>query len=160
MAPQSSHYYYEVYKVKYKLALQDPEETETRHHTVLFIATDANGDGCIHEVVGDIVTGMAYQTRRDSQPESSPSFHDKEFLGLVAKTRYPGEVNRVCMALPPPHAQKRFNPTAARYEAFKPGYDGGVSFYARGEGRPKYFKCTEWVENRAIPALFEAGVLE
>jgi hypothetical protein len=161
MATPSSHY--EVYKVKYNLTLQDPEETSTRHHTVIFIATDTNSSGgYIHEVVGDLVSGMTYRTQRGSQPETSPTFHAKEFLGLVARDRYPGEVDRVCMALPPPQARKRFNPETARYEAFNPddGGGGGGSFYAPGECRPKYFKCTEWVEMRAVPALFQAGVLE
>lgn len=156
MPPPSSHY--EVYKAKYNLAFQDPEETSTRYHTVIFVATDTNsGGGYIHEVAGDIVTGMTYQTRRDSAPETSETFHAKECLGLIARDRYPGEVDRVCMALPPPQAQKRFNPGTARYEAFKPE-DG--SSYAPGECRPRYFKCTEWVEMRAVPALFQTGVLE
>ncbi|EFW20641.1 hypothetical protein D8B26_003021 [Coccidioides posadasii str. Silveira] len=148
--------HYEAYKVKYTLAMQDPEETETRYHTVIFIVTDDNGDGYIHHVTGDITAGMTYQPKQGKQPETSQTFHRKEFLGLVQKSKYPDEVNRVCMSVPPPHAQKRFNPQTMRYEQFKP--DG--SFYAPGERRPKYFKCTEWTETKAIPALFQAGVLE
>ncbi|EER42870.1 conserved hypothetical protein [Histoplasma capsulatum H143] len=119
--------------------MQDPEETETRYHTVIFIVTDDNGDGYIHHVTGDITAGMAYLPKQGKQPETSQTFHRKEFLGLVQKSKYPEEVNRTM-----------------RYEQFKP--DG--SFYAPGEPRPRYFKCTEWTETKAIPALFQAGVLE
>lgn len=154
MASSSTHY--EVYKSKSTLAMQDPEETETRYHTVIFIVTDDNGDGYTHHVTGDITAGMTYQAQRDKQPETSQTFHRKEFIGLVQKSKYPAEVDRVCMSVPPPHAQKRFNPQTMRYERCKP--DG--SFYSPGEPRPKYFKCTEWIETGVIPALFQAGVLE
>ncbi|KAM5454298.1 hypothetical protein MaudCBS49596_002315 [Microsporum audouinii] len=154
MASSSTHY--EVYKVKHMLAMQDPEETETRYHTILFIVTDDNGDGYTHHVTGDITAGMTYQCRRDERPEALETFHKKEFLGLVSKSKHPAEVDRVCLSIPAPHSQKRFNPQTMRYEQFKP--DG--SFYAPGEPRPRYFKCTEWIENKVIPALFQAGVLE
>lgn len=48
--------------------MQDPEETETRYHTVIFVATDDNGDGYIHHVTGDITAGMTYQSKRGKQP--------------------------------------------------------------------------------------------
>ncbi|WEW57727.1 hypothetical protein PRK78_003194 [Emydomyces testavorans] len=154
MAFRDTHY--EVYKVKYNLAMQDPEETETRYHTVIFVVTDDDGDGTVHHVTGDITSGMKYQRRPGTRPESSQTFHSKEFIGWIAKSKYPTEIDNVCMSVPAPHAQKRFNPQSMRYEAFKP--DG--SFYAPGEDRPRYFKCTEWTENKAIPALCQAGVIE
>lgn len=155
MTSPSTHY--EVYKVKYYLSMQNPEETEMRYHTVIFVTTDNNGDGYIHNVNGDITTGMTYQVKRDVKPENSPSFHRKDFLGLVQKSKYPSsEVDRVCKSVPPPHGQKRFNTQTMRYGQIKP--DG--SFYDPEEPRPRYLKCTEWTENKAIPALFQAGVLE
>ena len=56
-APQS----FKVFKVKDKLAMQDPEETETRYHTVIFVQTSSDGSGWIHHVAGDITIGMKYE---------------------------------------------------------------------------------------------------
>ncbi|KAL4783105.1 hypothetical protein BJX76DRAFT_358339 [Aspergillus varians] len=155
MAPPSTHY--EAYIVKSTLAMQDPDEPETRYHTVIFIVTNDNGSGVSHDVNGDITSGMTYQVKEAPKPETSETFHRKEFLGLVQKAKYPEEVDRVCRSVPPPHVQKRFNTRTMRYEQFKPE-DG--SFYAPGETRPRYFKCTEWTEGKVVPALFQVGVLE
>jgi hypothetical protein len=49
---------FEVYKVQYKLGIQDPDFNYTRYHTVIFVKPDADGGGYIHHVTGDLVTGM------------------------------------------------------------------------------------------------------
>lgn len=178
--------FYKVWLVKDRLLMPDPEETTARYHTSIFIETrpttnktdghDTTADGhqdktrthdmdeihgWIHEVTGDISTstGMTYIRRPALHaPESSETFHAKEFLGFVLASEYPDNVERVCQAVSPPHCQKKFNTVTMRYEGFKP--DG--SFYGVGEraGKgPEYFKCTEWTEQKVIPMLYREGHL-
>ena len=176
--------YYNVWKVKDRLLIPDPEETTTRYHTSIFVQTRPEANtrcthdtptdttqsesphinpveihGWIHEVTGDIScsTGMTYIRRPAAHaPESSETFHAKYFLGYVLAAEYPGNVERVCRAVAPPHCQKRFNLETMRYEGFKE--DG--SFYGTGEKRELgYFKCTEWTEERVVPMLVAEGVL-
>jgi hypothetical protein len=153
MALQSE--YYNVFKVKNHLALQDPEEAETRYHTVIFVETKADGSGYFHHVTGDITSGMTYQRREENRPEDSQTFFKKEFIGLTPRVSYPAGIDRVCKSQPPPHRQKKFNTSTMKYQACKP--DG--SFYGPHEARPRYFKCTEWTELKAIPALYQANLI-
>ncbi|PGH27062.1 hypothetical protein AJ80_01248 [Polytolypa hystricis UAMH7299] len=166
--------------------MPDPEETVTRYHTAIFVETGPNNDGFddgdiaaqesgdknaiintissgghIHEVTGDIATstGMYYYTRPQStNPAVQPTFHTATFLGLIRMKDYPQIIDAVCRAQPAPPCQKKFNTRTMRYEAFKSEEEGG-GFYAEGEVRKKgYFKCTEWTEERIIPALEREGV--
>ncbi|KIW40005.1 uncharacterized protein PV06_08562 [Exophiala oligosperma] len=146
----------EVYKVAYKLALADPDIPGPRYHTVLFVRTKTNGDGIVHHVTGDIVSGMQYQSRPAKRPEDSQTFHSKELLGVVEPTDYPGVFDQTCRQQPPPPRQKRFNPATHRTEQMKP--DG--SFYEQGEMRSPMVKCTEWTERQAIPALLQNGIIK
>jgi len=147
---------YNVYKVRYRLMMQDPDSTTTRFHTVIFVETKADGSGWMHHVEGEIVKGMKYNPKSAKQPNSSETYHSKDFIGKILKSDYPDAVNRVCEAQPPPGPQKAYNPKTNRTEQVKP--DG--TFYAPGEARPPLIKCTEWTENQAIPALKAAGILK
>jgi hypothetical protein len=147
---------FEVYKVQYKLGMQDPDFNYTRYHTVIFVKTDVDGGGHIHHVTGDLVIGMQYQKKAGRRPEQSLTFHAKEYLGKVRAADYPDEVDRLLRSLPPPPRQKRFNPQTMAYERCKP--DG--SSYDTGQSLPPLMKCTEWTENNAIPKLIEQGLLQ
>lgn len=157
--------YYNVFKVKYHLAMQDPDEPQTRYHTILFVEKDpspaGNGGGYIHNVTGDLTSpsGMYYETKYEhSRPETCETFHRKEFLGRVRAVDYHASaVDEICRARPPPQRQKAFNPRTMRTEACRP--DG--EFYSDlGEMRPPYFKCTEWTEEKVIRALYRVGVVQ
>ena len=151
--PQS----FKVSKVKDMLAMQDPEETETRYHTVIFVETDSSdGSGWIHHVTGDITNGMKYERKPGNAPETSEAFHRKEVLGIVYASDYPDAMETVLHVQTPPHSQKAFNLRTYRTEAFKP--DG--TFYGGHEQRPRLFKCTEWVEEKATPALLQGGIIQ
>ena len=152
--PQIEHY--NVYRVRYNLELADPDVPGPRYHNVLFVETGADGSGTIHHVVGDMVQGMTYQAKRGRRPEESASFYNKDFLGTVSASSYPGSVDAVLRAQPAPPRQKAFNVKTMRTEPVKA--DG--TFYVSNEARPQLFKCTEWIEQRAIPSLRQAGVLE
>ena len=148
---------YRIYKVQYKLGLQDPAFTETRYHTVLFVETDADGGGRIHHVTGDIASssGLMYQSKSGRPPEQSDTFHQKFYLGLVRAADYPDVVEQLLQSLTPPPRQRRFNPSTMAWEQCKP--DGTP--YGPHETRPPYRKCTEWTEQQAIPTLQQHGLI-
>jgi len=147
---------YNVWEVRFKLGIQDPDSPETRYHTVIFVETNADGSGYIHHVEGELVIGMKYVAKSFRRPEIFKSFHNRELLGKVLKSDYPDGVNRVCEAQPPPEPQKKYNTKTNRTEPIKS--DG--TFYEPGETQAPMVKCTEWTERRAIPALKAAGILK
>ncbi|EWC43738.1 hypothetical protein DRE_07356 [Drechslerella stenobrocha 248] len=146
---------YRVYRVEYQVAVPDPDMPSPRYHNVIFVETGADGSGISHQVVGDLVTGMSYQSERDEAPQTSGTFHARHYLGTINESDYPARMDEVLEELPPPGKQKSFNTQTMRTEQHKmPGV-----FYAPGEPRPPMIKCTEWTINQAIPALIESGVL-
>lgn len=86
-------------------------------------------------------------------------FFSKESLGHINEnvqdTDEVDVIEEILKELEPPGKQKRYNHATERTEQFKP--NGG--FYEVGEERPAMWKCTEWIELKAIPALREGGVL-
>ncbi|KAH7095648.1 hypothetical protein FB567DRAFT_35326 [Paraphoma chrysanthemicola] len=144
---------YNVYKVQYPLGLQDPMMgNETRYHTVLCVETDAEERGQVFHVTGDLVSGMRYE-RRDVDP--SQTYHAMTYLGRIRSEDYPERLEQVLQTVPPPLRQRAFNPKTMTTEQIKP--DG--SFYSANEPKPSYIKCTEWIEQRAIPALYQHQLL-
>ena len=137
--------------------MQDPLISGVRFHTVVFVETDADGGGYIHHVTGDIASanGMTYQRKPGRSPEQSDTFQRKSYLGQIRVSDYPNRVEQVLQSVPPPPRQRVFNPSTMAYEQCKP--DG--SLYAPHETRPPYSKCTEWTEQRAIPALQQHGLI-
>jgi hypothetical protein len=99
---------------------------------------------------------MKYESKEAERPEGSEAFHSKQLIGAVLASSYPTTVDEVCRALQPPGRQKAFNIQTGRTEPIKP--DG--TFYEPGEQRRPLFKCTEWIEQLAIPALRTAGAFE
>ncbi|OBT80629.1 hypothetical protein VF21_00523 [Pseudogymnoascus sp. 05NY08] len=147
---------FNVYRVQFAMAMQDPDMPSPRYHNVIFVETEADDSGSVHHITGDITSGMVYATRREGRPEESELFVLKEFIGTVESATYPEKINAVLEALPPPPKQKKFNIKTMRTEQMKA--DG--SFYEPGEARPRMVKCTEWTVEQAIPALYASGVLQ
>lgn len=153
-----------LYKLRFRLSIPDPDMPQPRYHTTLFIQTplDAlNETGTTHHVTGDLVMGMVYQKRFEtSPPQDDEMFFSKELLGYI-KDKVNGmaemvdAIEEILKGLEPPGKQKRYNHATGRTEQFKPG--GG--FYEVGEERPAMWKCTEWIELKAIPALRESDIL-
>lgn len=142
---------YPVYRVQYNLAMQDPFMLGKRYHNVIFVATNADGSGWVHHVTGDIVQsqGMTYERKPGREPDLSATFHSKTLIGYVREEGYPVNMDRILQSVPTPPRQRNFNPHTMRYEPCKP--DG--TFYAPNESHPPYWKCTEWTQDKAIPAL-------
>ncbi|KAK6499411.1 hypothetical protein TWF506_004038 [Arthrobotrys conoides] len=149
--------HFPVYRIENTLSIPDPDLPTPRYHNKIFIKTWEDGykSGRTCHVIGDLVSGMTYNTRIDQDPELDPMFFAKHFLGFLKPQDYPDRVNEVLEVLPPPGRQKSFNRERMRTEQHK---SPGV-FFEEGEERPRLVKCTEWIMEQAIPALVEAGVL-
>lgn len=149
---------YTVWRVQYKLGLQDPEFTETRYHNVIFVVTNQDGSGYIHHVTGDIVNenGMDYQRKDGKKPEQSDTFYAQQYLGWVSASSYPGAFDLLLQSLPTPPRQRRFSTSTMKYERCHP--DG--NWYGPSEQPPPLIKCTEWTEQTAIPALLQHSLIQ
>jgi hypothetical protein len=147
--------YNAVWRVQYKLGLQDSEFTETRYHNVIFVETNPDGSGYIHHVTGDVVNenGMSYQRKEGKRPDQSDSYYAQQYLGWVCASTYP---DSCLQSLSTPPRQRRFSTNTMRYERCRP--DG--SWYDINEEPPPLSKCTEWTENIAIPALLQQGLIQ
>ncbi|OAA52878.1 hypothetical protein ISF_09261 [Cordyceps fumosorosea ARSEF 2679] len=114
-----------------------------RDHHALFIPDDAAapadspGPGTVFQAAGSIQHGMTFEVKTRHQPESSPEFLRREYLGWVAAADLP-RVRAVCEAVPPPKKQ----------------FDGARRLFP---GEPLR-RCQEWTRE-AVDALAAAGVL-
>ncbi|KAF2431697.1 hypothetical protein EJ08DRAFT_586945 [Tothia fuscella] len=145
-----------VYRLRFSLAMPDPDMPQPRYHTTIYAETN-QGDqiGFVHHVTGDITStrGMQYERR----PENSMDFYDKELLGHTPAAGYPTSFDYLLSKLPTPPQQKEFNIATMRTEPFKTL--DPLTFYETREARRPLIKCTEWVSDCAIPALQAAGLL-
>ncbi|CAD6456280.1 dada3357-c803-4ca0-9520-94aecaf79a27-CDS [Sclerotinia trifoliorum] len=149
---------HKIYKIQWYLAFQDPLMPQTtRYHTNLFIGTFPNGSGTIYEVNGDIVSvnGMSYFQFPSPPPKSVESFYRSTLLGEV-NTSDLHRVTELLKGIPAPQRQRWFNPRSMKVEACK--VDG--SPYVVGDDVPPFWKCTEWTNGMAIPALWENGLIK
>lgn len=148
-----------VFKVKFKLAISDPDMPSPRYHTIVFVETNhlGPGSGIKHHVTGDIVTGMRYESTPIQDPEQDDNLHSKELIGDASMVNYPHNWNNLLGMLPAPPKQKAFNIATMKTEPVK--YWVPLTFYEPGEPRRPLMKCTEWIEMQAIPALIEKGFL-
>jgi len=138
--------------------MQDPDVPIPRWHTTLFVETEQDSRGYVHEVNGDIISphGMKYLAIFQSAPETSENFFSKKFLGFTASPHL--EAWRALLeSVPAPHQQKAFNIATMRTEPFKTLVP--LTFYEPGEEKKPLVKCTEWTLDRAIPALKDAGLI-
>lgn len=153
--------HYPVFILKVRLAMQDPDMPSPRYHTSIFVETGAQGQGSgiKHHVTGDIVQGMVYEAQPcHDDPTASEDVHSKVLIGRVDASSYPEAVNALLHTLPPPPKQKAFNIKTMKTEPVKLWMP--LTFYDSGEAHAPLKKCTEWVEQDAIPALLEHSILE
>ncbi|PYH30546.1 uncharacterized protein BO87DRAFT_379665 [Aspergillus neoniger CBS 115656] len=153
--------HYPVYIIRTHLAMPDPDLPSPRYHTAIFVETDpVTGSGTIHEVTGDITSpeGMHYETKLGARPESDENFFSRMLLRMTNAANYPDSWDKVRRELPAPPQQKAFNIKRMKTEPFKRLLP--LEFYEDGEERRPLVKCTEWVADKAIPALRKAGLLQ
>ncbi|KAF4336745.1 hypothetical protein FBEOM_9376 [Fusarium beomiforme] len=155
---------YPVYKVKSFMALPDPHMPPGRFHHTIFVETSQDGSGSRYHVTGDVTSpnGMIYESRESPDPAQLEAFHCKECLGYTTSDVHPEQWNSLLASLPTPPQQKASNPkNQGRVEPFKEKiHDYEYVFYNPGEERESLWKCTEWVEWYALPALQERGFIQ
>ncbi|OBS23267.1 hypothetical protein FPOA_03819 [Fusarium poae] len=156
--------WYSVYKVRSKMGFPDPHMPPGRLHHAIFVQTTKDEGGMVYHVTGDITSrgGMVYESKPDQNPELSDTFHSLELLGYTSSDNHPDKWNRVLSALPTPPQQKAANPkNGGSVEPFKQKIsDYEHIFYAPGEKHKPLWKCTEWVELYAIPALQKNNLIQ
>ncbi|KAI0107553.1 hypothetical protein GGR51DRAFT_559358 [Nemania sp. FL0031] len=148
--------YYIVWKLRFKQPRQDPEAREIRYHTALFIETGSDNSGTLYHVAGSLDVGMRYEVKEFRDPAQSRAFHSKEIIGHTSYTNYT-RWDSFLRGVPPPGRQMAVNPYTGEWEQVKRW--NPLTFYRPGEPRPPLVRCTDWVEQRAIPALEAAGLL-
>lgn len=146
-----------VFKIRRGPVLPDPHTPSNtpRYHTAIFVQDSHGSGGYDHHVTGDLVTGMKYEVKRNLTPKDDETFFDKTFIGHVPVSCYPESFEKVLKGCKPPGKQKAFNVKTMRTEPCKE--DGG--FYGEGETVPRLVKCTEWIDEQAIPVLTDARML-
>lgn len=159
LANMTDSRWYPVFKLKAKLDLQDPDMPSPRFHTSIFVETNERGlgTGIKHHVTGDIVTGMHYESKPLDNPDGSECLHSKQLIGYTEAVNYPQEFDRILSQIPAPPRQKAFNSKTMRTEPVK-SWDPLI-FYEPGQHRRPLMKCTEWIEQRAIPVLSSKGLV-
>ncbi|TLD11537.1 hypothetical protein PspLS_11480 [Pyricularia sp. CBS 133598] len=153
----SSPKYYAIFLAKFSISLNDPDIPGTRYHHVIFVETDPiQGSGIKFHVIGDITRhqGMTYESRGYHNPSNSTTCVAKEPLGYTAADGFQRRWDRLLSALPTPPKQKAYNIATHKTELVK-CWDP-LQFYEPGEERHVPWKCTEWTNEYAIPALWEA----
>jgi hypothetical protein len=148
-----------VYRLKFKMGMQDPDVDGERQHTTLFVATGANGSGDQFHVTGDVTStgGMVYERKTDQDPRLAEDLHSIVEIGATAiDEHYPESWDAVLQAWTPPQ-QKAFNISTMRTEPFKTLVP--LVFYEPAEQKKVLLKCTEWTEQFAIPSLEARGLL-
>ncbi|PON27822.1 hypothetical protein TGAM01_v203589 [Trichoderma gamsii] len=151
--------WYPVYKLKLTLTIQDPDMPSPRYHTVVFVQTneDGKGGGVKFHVTGDIVTGMHYESTPYDNPDMEPTLFSKELIGSTKAADFLPQWDAVLETLQPPPKQKAFNTKTMRTEPVK-SWDP-LTFYLPGDKRQPLIKCTEWIEEQAIPILMKNGLI-
>ncbi|KAL8288115.1 hypothetical protein RB597_000278 [Gaeumannomyces tritici] len=160
-----------VYLVKSRVGLPDPDMPGPRYHHVIFVETNAQDlSGVKFHVVGDITSsgGMTYESRAAAAPEVEygEALRGKELLGHNTAADGGGggggferaRWDALLRGLPTPPRQKAFNAATGRTELVK-AWVPGVVFYEPGEARRAPWKCTEWTNEHALPALWAAGFI-
>lgn len=96
--------WYPVSKLRFNLAMQDPNMPSPRFHTLIFIETSVGGlgTGIKHHITGDIVTGIYYESRPSHNPDRSECLHHKERIGYTRALTYLQEFDEILLAVQAP----------------------------------------------------------
>lgn len=153
---------YRVYRPEFDTVAFDPLDPAKRYHEGVFIELDAKtGKGTLFHVTGDIISnnGMFYEERRDYASGLSDHLHSFKQIGWVRQVDFhSGRLAALLRDLPRPTKQQGLNFWVKPYtDLIWTKQDGEP--YGSGEPRRPVFKCNEWTNLHAIPALRDAGIL-
>lgn len=160
--------WFRVFKPEFDMVAFDPLDPAKRYHTGIYVETNQEGyEGKLFHVTGDIIAanGMIYEERENYVAEELAYLYryDDTQIGWVLKADYHlGRISSILRALPKPTKQQGINfwekdPVTGRHEIIWTKEDG--ERYGPGEQRRPVFKCNEWTDQHAVPALRQAGVL-
>ncbi|KAL1841226.1 hypothetical protein VTJ49DRAFT_7294 [Mycothermus thermophilus] len=152
--------YYEVYLLRFELGrFTDPDMPAPRYHNLLFVRCNPDGSGIKFHVTGDITssTGMIYKSEAYHDFRYSRTLYDYKLLGYTPSYNFHARWDAVLNATEKPPQQKAFNIATMKTEPFKTLHP--LTFYQPGEQRRPLWKCTEWTNYKAIPALKAAGLI-
>lgn len=148
---------YNVFRVETRLGVQDPlMGSAIRNHNSVFIETSDDGSGRVLQVNGNLVDsgGMYFEDIQSLSPQAEDTFIRKHRLGQINAIDY-GKVVELLKSIDPPPRQRIWSYTERAWVQCRP--DGAL--YGENEEKPRYWKCTEWTLEKAIPALIESGLL-
>lgn len=163
---QQKQKWYRVFKPELDTAAHDPLDPVKRYHEGVFVETDPKSSrGKLFHVTGDVIaaSGMRYEERDNYAPAESRHLHRYTQIGWVLQDDYySGRISAILRALPRPTKQQGINfweanPVTGRHDIIWTKEDGEP--YRPGEERRPIFKCNEWTNQYAIPALRNAEVL-
>ncbi|KAK2767025.1 hypothetical protein FQN54_006343 [Arachnomyces sp. PD_36] len=160
--------WYRVLQPEFDTVAHDPLDPPKRYHTGIFIETNqTRAEGKLFHVTGDVIAanGMWYEERQYHAARDLTETHryDDTQIGWVLRADYDsGRIGSVLRALPRPTKQQGINfweidPVTGRHEIIWTKENG--ERYAPGEERRPVFKCNEWTNRLAAPALRETGIL-
>lgn len=80
------------------------------NHVAIFVETDPGKSGALFHVVGNILRGMEYETRKSNLPDISATFvrNSKVHIGVVHRDDL-HRLEAVCETVPVPGAQLKLN---------------------------------------------------
>ncbi|PGG96867.1 hypothetical protein AJ79_09429 [Helicocarpus griseus UAMH5409] len=165
--PEGKPQLYRVFQPTFDSVAHDPLDPQKRYHEGIFIETDQTTElGTLFHVTGDIIAknGMYYEERGPNyHPNESAHLHSNPQIGWVlADDFHSGRISAILKALPTPPKQQGLNfwemdPRGEMTPYIWTKQDG--ERYGPDEERPPVFKCNEWTNQYALPALRDAGVL-
>ncbi|EEP82039.1 predicted protein [Uncinocarpus reesii 1704] len=158
--------WYRVLQPQMDTAAHDPLDPAKRYHEGVFV--EANPEklrGTLFHVTGDIIGahGMRYEERINYCPADSIHLHVNPQIGWVLSADFhSGKISTILRSLPTPPKQQGINfwevdPVTKRHEIIWTKENGDP--YGPDEQQRPVFKCNEWTNLYAVPALRDAGVL-
>lgn len=75
-----------------------------RDHHAIFVELVADGAGQIFQVIGNIQSGMAYETKPAKKPDESNTYQSSELIGTVTTANH-ARIDSECETIPPPPKQ-------------------------------------------------------
>jgi hypothetical protein len=74
---------FNAFKVRYSIAIADPDILGPRYYTVIFVTTNSNGFKFIYYIIGDLIIGMRYERKIGKILKEFDIFYDKKLLGKI-----------------------------------------------------------------------------
>jgi hypothetical protein len=74
---------FNAFKVKYSLAIPDPDILGPRYYIMIFVVINSDGSGFVYYITGDLIIEIRYERKIGKISEESGTFYDKKLLGKI-----------------------------------------------------------------------------